>query len=147
EKEIQSVLPLIAKGHAPPERLKDVRIDVKVDPDRVKALATVKLLADAWQLCNQSWTILLNETKFEFITSDNPSSVIGGTVARILPISPRLGISTIMDPSKRLTRDLTRDDLNAPPQGVVTYHRIVPDGVKLANRLIAANADNLVFSR
>jgi hypothetical protein len=78
EKEIQSVLPLIAKGHAPPEKLKDVRIDVKVDPKRVKALATVKLLVDAWQLCNQPWTILKNETEDEFITGDNPSSVIGG---------------------------------------------------------------------
>jgi hypothetical protein len=42
---------------------------------------------------------------------------------------------------------VTRADLEEPPKAWVTYHRIVPEGVKLANRLTAVNAERFVFSR
>jgi len=153
EKGIQSVLPMFIKDHPPPESLKNAKLTVEVDPNYIKAVATTQLLAGTWQLYNQPWTILVNGTEDEFITSDNPSALypppaIGaGPTVRILPISPRLCISTVMDQTKAPTRELTREDLTSRPQGPITYHDIVPDGVTLANRLIAANADNLVFSR
>jgi len=42
---------------------------------------------------------------------------------------------------------VTRADLAEPPKAWVTYLRIVPNGVKLANRLTVVNAERFVFSR
>jgi uncharacterized protein DUF4238 len=86
-----------------PDSLKGVRLSVEVDENYIKAVATKHLLAGALQLYHQSWTILTNDTAHEFLTSDNPSAVYpppvpGGPVCRILPLSPRLCISTIMEP-------------------------------------------------
>jgi hypothetical protein len=46
-----------------------------------------------------------------------------------------------------LKKDLTEADFQAPPKGDVTYHVIVPTGVKLANKLTVVNGDRFVFAR
>src|SRR5262245_62115003 len=149
EQEVLSTLPMITTNL--PDSLKDVRLSVEVDEDYIKAIATKQLLAHALQLYHQSWTILANDTAHEFLTSDNPSAVYpppapGGPVGRILPLSPRLCISTIMErPVYR--KVVTRADLAEPPKAWVTYRRIEPKGVKLANRLTVVNAERFVFSR
>jgi hypothetical protein len=102
EREVQSVLPIIAKKHAPPDKLEDIKLTIEVDEDYIKAVTTKQLLRGALQLYHQPWTILTNSTAHEFLTSDNPSAIfpppaIGGPVVRILPLSPRLCIATIME--------------------------------------------------
>lgn len=149
EREIQSILPIITKDHPAPE---NVKLSVEVDEDYIKKVATQHLLAGALQLYHQQWTILTNNTADEFLTSDNPSAVYppsipGGPVVQILPISPQLCISTMMDQSATYKKDVTREDLTAPPKGGVTYQAIVPEGVKLANRLVVVNAQRFVFAR
>src|SRR5262249_4372079 len=146
------ILPMIARNYAPAESLKGIRLSVEVDENYIKAVATKQLLAGALVLYHQPWTILTNDTVHEFLTSDNPSAIFpppapGGTVASILPLSPRLGISTIMERSPVYRKVVTRTELAEPPKAWITYHRIVPDGVKLANRLTVVNAERFVFSR
>ncbi len=153
EQEIHSILPMIMKDHCPsPDALKNVKLSVEVDEDYIKAVVTKQLLAGALQLYHQPWTILTNQTPREFLTSDNPSAIYpppapGGQVVRILPLSPRLCISTIMENSSALKRDLTAADFTTPPRAGVTYHDIAPEGVQLANRLTVVNAERFVFSR
>ena len=152
EQEIQSVLPMITKDSVPPVSLKGVKLTVEIDEQYIKAVATKHLLAGALSLYHQPWTILTNDTAHEFLTSDNPSAVYpppapGGPVARILPLSPRLCISTIMERNPAYKKPLTAADLSAPPKGWVTYKPVVANGVKLANRLTVVNAERFVFSR
>jgi Protein of unknown function (DUF4238) len=152
EQEIRSILPIIARNYVPTERLKGLRLSVEIDENYIKGIATKQLLAGALVLYHQPWTILTNDTSHEFLTSDNPSAIFppldpGGTVARILPLSPRLCISTTMERSPVYREVVTRADLAEPPKGWVTYHHIVPNGVKLANRLSVVNAERFVFSR
>jgi hypothetical protein len=147
-----TTLPVITKNLTPPASLKDVKLSVEVDQQYIKAVTTKQLLAGALCLYHQPWTILTNDTAHEFLTSDNPSAVFpppapGGTVARILPLSPRLCMSTIMDRNPVYKKTLTRGDLAAAPKAWITYQRIVPNGVKLANRLTVINAERFVFSR
>jgi hypothetical protein len=150
EQEVLSILPMITTNL--PDSLKGVRLSVEVDENHIKAVATKQLLAHALQLYHQSWTILTNDTAHEFLTSDNPSAVYpppapGGPVGRILPLSPRLCISTIMERSPVYRKVVTRADLAEPPKAWVTYRRIEPNGVKLANRLTVVNAERFIFSR
>lgn len=152
EQEIRAILPMITKNHPPPESLKDVKLSVEVDEDYIKAISTKQLLPGAMQLYHQPWTVLTNDTAHEFLTSDNPSAiypppVAGGTVARILPLSPRLAISTIMEHQPVPQRHFTQAELSAPPKGGISYMAIVPEGSKLANKLTVINADRFVFSR
>jgi hypothetical protein len=152
EREVLSVLPMIEKQVPRPASLKNVELKVEVDEDYIKAVATKNLLATALALYHQAWTILTNDTAHEFLTSDNPSAIFpprapGGLVARILPLSPRLCISTIMDRSPVYRKDLTEADFKAPPKAWITYKRAVPNGVKLANRLTVVNAERFIFSR
>jgi hypothetical protein len=152
EEEIHSVLPMITRNSAPPVSLKDVKLTVEIDEQYIKAVATKRLLAGALCLYHQPWTILTNDTAHEFLTSDNPSAVLpppalGGPVARILPLSPRLCISTIMERNPAYKKVLTAADLAAPPKAWVTYKPVVPNGVELANRLTVINAERFVFSR
>ena len=149
EQEILSSLPMITTNL--PDSLKGVKLSVEVDENYIKAVATKQLLAHALQLYHQPWTILTNDTAHEFLTSDNPSAVYpppapGGPVCRILPLSPRLCISTIMEPPV-YRKVVTRAELAEPPKAWVTYHPIVSNGVKLANRLTVVNAERFVFSR
>jgi hypothetical protein len=151
EREIQSLLAIIAKKRPAPANSKNVKLTVEVDEDYVKAVATKQLLNGALQLYHQPWTILTNDTAHEFLTSDNPSAIYpplaaGGPVVRILPLSPRLCISTIMERSVP-KKNLTPDELKAPPNAGVVYHAVVTAGVKLANKLTIVNADRFVFSR
>jgi hypothetical protein len=152
EKEVHSILPIIEKQLPRPDSLKGVKLTVEVDEDYIEAVATKNLLPTAWGLYHQVWTILTNDTAHEFLTSDNPSAIFpppvpGGQVARILPLSPRLCISTIMERSPAYRKDLTEADFKTPPKGWITYKRAVADGVKLANRLTVVTAERFVFSR
>jgi Protein of unknown function (DUF4238) len=152
EQEVHSILPMITRNYALPDSLKGVRLSVEVDEDYIKAIATKQLLAGALVLYHQPWTILTNDTAHEFLTSDNPSAIFpppapGGAVGRILPLSPRLCISTIMERSPVYRKVVTRADLAEPPKAWVTYRRIEPNGVKLANRLTVVNAERFIFSR
>ena len=152
EKEVQSILPIIEKQLPRPDTLRGVKLTVEVDEDYIKAVVTKNLLAGALSLYHQAWTILTNDTADEFLTSDNPSAVFpplapGGPVARILPLSPRLCISTIMERSPAYRKDLTAADFKTPPKAWITYKRVEPDGVTLANRLTVVNAERFVFSR
>ena len=135
-----------------PGSLKGVNLTVEVDEDYIKAVVTKNLLSTAFNLYHQAWTILTNDTSHEFLTSDNPSAVFppptsGGPVVRILPLSPQLSISTIMEPNPVHRKDFTEADLKMPPKGWITYKRAAPNGVKLANRLTVVNAERFVFSR
>jgi hypothetical protein len=150
--ELQSIAPIISKNLPPPASLKDVKLTVEVDEDYIKAVVTRNLLSGALQLYHQAWTVLTNATAHEFLTGDNPSGIfppnnVGGPVVRILPLSPRLCISTIMERQPALKTNLTQADFAAPPRGDLTYQAVVPEGVKLANRLTVVNAERFVFSR
>jgi hypothetical protein len=142
---------MMTNNNPPPASLKGVKLSVEVDKNYVKAVATKQLLAGALQLYHQPWTILTNDTSHEFLTSDNPSAIFpppapGGPVARILPLSPRLCISTLMERSPVYKKVVTRADLSAPPKGWVTYHPVVPNGVERANRLLSS-MQSASFSR
>jgi hypothetical protein len=152
EREVHTILPMIEKHLPRPASLKGVNLTVEVDEDYIKAVVTKQLLMGALQLYHQPWTILTNDTAHEFLTSDNPCAVFpppapGGPVTRILPLSPRLCISTIMEHNPAYKKVLTAADLAAPPKAWVTYKPVVPNGVKLANRLTVNNAERFVFSR
>lgn len=151
-REVHSILPIIEKQLPRPGSLKGVNLTVEVDEDYIKAVVTKNLLSTAFNLYHQAWTILTNDTSHEFLTSDNPSAVFppptpGGPVVRILPLSPQLSISTIMEPNPVHRKDFTEADLKMPPKGWITYKRAAPNGVKLANRLTVVNAERFVFSR
>lgn len=152
EREVYSILPIIEKQLPRPASLKGINLTVEVDEDYIKAVATKNLLSTALGLYHQAWTVLTNDTAHEFLTSDNPSAIFppltpGGPVARILPLSPRLCITTIMDRSPIYRKDLKDADFKLPPKAWITYKRAVPNGVKLANRLTVVNADRFIFSR
>jgi hypothetical protein len=149
EKEIHSILPTITKDRPVPE---NVKISVEIDPNYIKALVTKNLLRGAWQFYNRQWSILSNDTAHPFLTSDNPSAVlppevIGGPTARVLPLSPKLCVATLMDTSKMPLGELTLTDLQSPPQGLITYNKADAACAKFVNRLTVINAENLVFSR
>jgi hypothetical protein len=148
EKEIRSILPIITQDHPAPE---NVKINVEIDPNYIKALVTKNLWRGTWQFYNQQWSILSNDTAFLFLTSDNPSAilppeVIGGPAARILPLSPKLCVATRMEMSKMPEGERTPAVL-PPPKEWVTYGKIDAVCVKIVNRLTVVNAENLVFSR
>jgi hypothetical protein len=152
EKEVLSILPMIAKLNPPPHSLEGVNLTVEVDENYIKATATRQLLSAAMQLYHQPWTILTNNTPHEFLTSDNPSAIFpprnpGEPGARILPLSPRLCIATVMDQNPVYRKTMTPADLQQTPQAWITYKPIVPDGVKLANRLTVVHAQRFVFAR
>jgi hypothetical protein len=152
EREVHSILPMIEKQLPRPDSLKGVKLTVEVDEDYIKAVATKNLISTALGLYHQAWTVLTNDTAHEFLTSDNPSAIFpppvpGGPVVRILPLSPHLCITTIMERSPIYKKDFEEADLKVPPKAWITYKRAVPNGVKLANRLTVVNAERFVFSR
>jgi hypothetical protein len=146
EKEIHSILPIITKDHPAPE---NVKIKVEIDPNYIKALVTKNLLRGTWQFYNQEWSILSNDTAYPFLTSDNPSAILppevkGAPVGRVLPLSPKLCVATLMDMSKMPEGE---PDFQSPPKGSITYSVIDAARAKIVNRVTVVNADDLVFSR
>jgi hypothetical protein len=151
KKELLSILPLITEGHPAPE---NVKLDIDIDPNYIKALATRSLLRHLWQFYHQSWSVLDNASaSHPLLTSDNPSAILPPLLGdpspsvRVLPVSPSVCIATLMDMSINYEGELSRDNLQMPSKGSISYNKLDDQGADFVNRLTVQNADDLVLSR
>lgn len=148
EKEIQSILPIITKDSPSPH---EVSIKAGVDLNYIKAVVTNGLPRGAWQLYNQPWTVLINETDSPFLTSDNPAALFparlfGGSAVRFLPLSSRLCITTRMYARFSNAEKLTLEDWRRPPSGPIVFKVATHTQSKFINKLTVLNADDFVYS-
>jgi hypothetical protein len=151
QKELQSLLPIIARDHPPPKsiRLKDVVIEV--DPDFAKAMAIRMLPRLAWRFYVQPWSLLSNSTVEPFLTSDNPSAMfgqdnLGSTTARTLPLSPDCCVSTMMDFDLAVPTDFNLTDLTTRACGKTRVEAATLEQARFVNSLVVKHAGDLVFS-
>jgi uncharacterized protein DUF4238 len=151
QKELQSLLPIIARDHPPPKgtRLEDLTIEV--DPDFAKAMATRVLPRLTWRFYVQPWSLLANSMAEPFLTSDNPSAMFGednygSTPARTLPLSPDLCVSTMMDFDLAVPADFDLTNLVTRPCGKTTVAAATLEQARFVNCLLVQHAGDLVFS-
>lgn len=128
------------------EMLESGEIILETDPNHIKAVVTIQLMEYAWTAYNANWVVLRNETRWPFVTSDNPvalidSGALSAGLTRFLPITPVLCLSV-----RFIKRELPPFDAKLAPQGEVEYARADTAQVKKINRLIVQCADDLVFS-
>jgi hypothetical protein len=131
--------------------LAEGRIALDVDQDYVKGILTKHLTAASVVFYEQDWIILENTTEMHFITSDNPSSIIPGRslnslLIRFLPLSPDLAIMTAMDRAKIRRAADQIPDLSELRPGKIQRARINRKKAMELNRVVAMNADQIIFS-
>ena len=148
EHSVRSLIPFVAKPPPPGVRLEDLQIEI--DPAFVKAKLTQMLLALTYAFCRQPWTILLNKTTQPFLTSDNPSAMFGAGLglapARILPLTPDMSVSTLMDPKLEIPKDFDLATLKSMHQEVVSFENARDEQARFVNEQTVKNANDLVFS-
>jgi hypothetical protein len=151
EKELQSLIPIIARDKPPPKGLRLEDIEIEVDPDFAKAMLTQALPRLVWRFYVQPWSLLSNSTAEPFLTSDNPSAAfgqdnLGSTPARTLPLCPDLCVSTMMDFNLRVPSDFNLTDLTTRACGKTTCEVATIEQARFVNSLIVKHAGDLVFS-
>jgi Protein of unknown function (DUF4238) len=95
-------------------------------------------------------TIFENDTSYEFLTSDNPSAIIpkdhlNQLCVRVLPLSPRLCLSSIVDLDNAGLDDVGTD-ITKLPRGTLNSVRIDCAHVKNINELIVLAAEDTVIT-
>ena len=85
ERELHTLLRVIARRNPPPPGVKLEAVRFDVDPEFAKAHLTQGLPRVTWRFFGQTWTILSNSTDEPFLTSDNPSAMFGQDSARVTP--------------------------------------------------------------
>jgi hypothetical protein len=151
ESEVRTVLRFVALIKPPPAGVKLEELQIDVDPEFAKAIFTQLLERVTWRFFAQPWTILSNSTNEPFLTSDNPSAVfgqdgVGSPPARILPLSPEMSVSTLMDFDLVIPERFGLDDLETGVAGKVTFEECDLERARFANCLVVKHAGNLVFS-
>lgn len=133
-------LAMIEKGH----------LLLEVDPQWIKAQATVALLNYAWQFYNQDWTIQECPAGCHFITSDNPAvqmtPEIGHVAVHYLPLNSSFCLR--LQYSRRVS-DLGNDAaryVRRPPLGQIRYRTASEETVAHINKLVCMGADELIFA-
>jgi hypothetical protein len=149
QKELRSIVPTITEHKPLPSSFK---FTVDIDTDYIRALSTRALLKAAWQIYNQLWIVIRNETSHPFLTSDNPSTVFpppkpGMPAIRILPLSPTLCVTTVMELLIDSPDSLTLAHLTAPPRAGIQYGEADRAAAMMANCAVVLNAEELVFAR
>lgn len=151
ERELQTILQIIARSHPPPPGVKLEDIHFDVDPAFAKANFTRALPRVTWRLFGQPWTILSNSTDEPFLTSDNPSAMfgqasLGSPPARILPLSPDMCVSTLMDFNLVVPVEFKLEDLKSRAAGKVSFEKSDTERARFVNCLTVKHAGDLVFS-
>ncbi|MEX1204246.1 MAG: DUF4238 domain-containing protein [Dongiaceae bacterium] len=133
--------------------LEQGRIKISANPAYIKAAVTRQLLEQTWNIYNQAWVILKNETDEPFLTSDNPVALysspnIGDPFQRYLTINPKLALDIMVrrDLIIPFDADHASEYLRRPPMGRVVDRNAVKADVKNVNMLIVQCAEDLVFS-
>lgn len=149
EKELRSLIPIIARPPPPSIRLED--LSITVDPKFAQALFTQILPRVAWRVYVQPWTLLTNATDEPFLTSDNPSAAfgqdnIGSPPARMLPLAPDLCVTTLMDFELAVPNDLQLADLTTRPCGEVRPEAATLVQARFVNSLTVKHAGDIVLS-
>ncbi|MGE0278494.1 MAG: DUF4238 domain-containing protein [Alphaproteobacteria bacterium] len=127
-------------------------IELRVDPDYVKAIVTKQLIQQCCLLYHQDWAVLHNETEFPFLTSDNPCAFLEsdraiGIPTRIWPITPRVAISVRYNPDLGyLVKSKVADVLARPLSSRVSHRAVNADEARRINILTVKCAEELVFS-
>jgi hypothetical protein len=140
EKDLQTLLHIVEHG---------MRLDV--DPEFAKAIFTQALPSATWRLLGQSWVILLNSTDEPFLTSDNPSAMVGQDLlgsppARILPLSPDMCVSTLMDFNLVVPKQFTLEDLISRIADNISFQQANLEQVRFVNIQTVKHAGDLIFS-
>jgi hypothetical protein len=149
EKELRSLIPIIARPPPASIRLED--LSITVDPKFAQALFTQILPRVAWRLYVQPWTLLTNATDEPFLTSDNPSAAfgqdnIGLPPARMLPLAPDLCVTTLMDFELAVPNDFQPADLTTRPCGEVRPEAATLEQAHFVNSLTVKHAGDIVLS-
>ena len=151
ERELRTLLHIIARKHPPPPSVKLEDVCIDVDPEFAKANFTLALPRVTWRFFGQPWTILTNSTGEPFLTSDNPSAMfgqdsLGSPPSRSLPLSPDMSVSTLMDFDLVVPEQFRLDDLKTRVAGKVIFEKCDRERARFVNCLTAKHAGDLVFS-
>lgn len=151
ERELRTLLHIIARRHPPPPSVKLEDVCIDVDPAFAKANFTLALPRVTWRFFGQPWTILSNSTNEPFLTSDNPSAMfgqdlLGSPPARILPLSPDMCVSTLMDFDLVVPEHFKLEDLQSRTAGKVSFDKSDLERARFVNCLTVKHAGDLVFS-
>src|SRR5262249_14442471 len=126
------LLPTVARTEIRHFRLKGSfaqNTSLPVAAQSKKAIAFTYSRLTTYGMCKRRF-LQMNPQPASMFAFPRPSCKTDARCCRILPLSPRLCISTIME-SPVYRKVVTTADLAEPPKAWITYHRIVPDGVKL----------------
>ena len=93
----------------------------------------------------------MNSTDEPFLTSDNPSAMfgqdtLGSPSARILPLSPDMCVSTLMDFDLVVPEQFKLEDLKTRCAGKVSSKKADLEQARFVNCLAVKHAGDLVFS-
>jgi hypothetical protein len=151
ESEVGTLLRFVARRKPPPAGMKLEEVQIDVDPEFAKAVLTQLLERLTWRFFAQRWTILSNPTDEPFLTSDNPSTtfgqdLLGSAPARVLPLSPEMSVSTLMDFEVVVPERFGLDDLKTGVAGKVNCEKCDLEQARFANCLVVKHAGDLVFS-
>jgi hypothetical protein len=151
ERELRTILRIVARRHPPPPSVKLEELRFDVDPAFAKANFTQLLPRVTWRFFRQPWTILSNLTDDPFLTSDNPSAMfgqdsLGSPPARILPLAPDMCVSTLMDFDLVVPMKFNLEDLKSRIAGKVSFEKSDHERARFVNCLTVKHARDLVFS-
>jgi hypothetical protein len=157
EHQLADFIPLVARhlakekpeyGDFVEEALAEGKIVPNPDGQHIKAMLTEQLTRTTLLLYQMDWAVIHNETEAQFITSDNPSSVLprrpfSNNLMRFLPLAPDMALFTVIDPTTK--RSTALPDLEKAPPGQVRHSPITRRHAARLNRVTVMNADELVF--
>jgi hypothetical protein len=151
EQELRALLPIIARNRPPPPSIRLEDIAFEVDPKFAQAVFTQNLPRIAWRLYLQPWTLLTNATTNPFLISDNPAAKFGENnlglaPAALLPLTPDMCVTTLMDFRLVVPQDFNLTDLTGKPCGKVSPTAATLEQARFINTLIVKHAAELVFS-
>jgi hypothetical protein len=127
---------------------------VETKPDAMRAMRFTHLWKFTSFLYNSIWTVMVNNTDTEFLTSDNPVSFDDPgpwrgqrpSLPKYFPLTPRVCLYCDMSAAALTLRHETEPDLLRPPQGALKRATIPLSGVRRVNRAVVQCAEELVFS-
>jgi hypothetical protein len=140
---LEGALRAIEQGH----------IKISTESDYIRAQSAINVVKYAWILYNANWTVLENDTKLKFITSDNPALFEeqgkhwkgNAPFLRFLSVTPEICIMCDIAEASRNYKDVP-PNFDKAPNGRVGGVDISLNHVKRINIRTAMCAEDILIS-